>query len=323
VSADIFGVRLTKIEHDLEEKAGAGDLEKGLEGLRAGMASAEDLDRRAGELESARAGLEEKLSGLGEELEKLRTVTSEADEEAGQLAEKVSIEEEKSGALTVLLGAILKIHLRVTRLDMSLERLADAGSVQADIEEITRLVSETREKLSATTGTERIGDTAEEVLEDAMERVREIESELAEARGEVRLRALIREETGGMGKEDLLAQSEEQLRDIVAEMIRTGELHKQLKTIVRRGTERRTPAEGGGAMPRGRWLTVKDEGDALPGASDVGATPSASVDELLQKVVSSDDFKIALDERVRTMLEYLKTDAITRQFKKLFKEQQG
>jgi hypothetical protein len=45
--------------------------------------------------------------------------------------------------------------------------------------------------------------------------------------------------------------------------------------------------------------------------------------EFCQKIVGSDDFKIALDDRFRTMLDYLKTDEIPKQVRKGLKAAGG
>jgi uncharacterized coiled-coil DUF342 family protein len=67
-----------------------------------------------------------------------------------------------------------------------------------------------------------------------------------------------------------------------------------------------------------RMLRAKDIQAAASAAAGAtaDALPAGDVDQLLHKIVENDDFKSAMDDRFRTMLDYLKSEVIPRAIRK-------
>jgi hypothetical protein len=195
--------------------------------------------------------------------------------------------------MVVFLQDTAILNQRLNRLDLSLDRMIPAGELDSQIQDLYQEVASAAEKFQKLPGAEAIKGAAKQSLEHALQHLQAVEAEQSNKSSEGRLRQIVREETGGFDRDALNARIDAKIKEVVLEMIRSGDLQEQIKGLVRRGTERR----------------------AVP--AKVDAT------EVLKELVDGDDFKVALDERFRTMLDYLKTDVMPRQVKKILKEQAG
>jgi hypothetical protein len=113
---------------------------------------------------------------------------------------------------------------------------------------------------------------------------------------------------------ELRDQIDKQVKEVVADMVNSGELKEQIGGLVEKAAKKIQRVE----MTQTRTLRLKDA-EAASDPSQVQEAPQATPDEMLQHVVNSDDFKVALDDRFRTMLDYLKSDVIPRAIKKHLK----
>jgi hypothetical protein len=273
VAAELLGARVNKLENDIENKLGREDLE----------GPAEELRKKTSELS---AGLEALRSELGEGASKS---LAEAGEQVKSMGESVA-------AMASFLHDTTLFNQRLNSLDLSLERMAPPEQVNDQIQTLYQDVAAAAEKFQNLPAAEVVKLAARETLEGAMKHLQAVEQEQTAKTSEQRLRALVREETGGFDRDALIGRIDEKIKEVVVEMIRSGDLQDQIKGLVRRSTERKVaPAPAG---------PVKVDSS-----------------EVLKELVDSDDFKIALDERFRTMLEYLKMDVMPRQVKKILKEQ--
>ncbi len=269
VAAELLGARVSKLENDIENKLGREDLE----------GPAEELRRKTSELSAELEGLR---SELGEGASKS---LAKAGEQVKSMGESVA-------AMASFLQDTSLFNQRLNRLDLSLERMAPPEQVNDQIQSLYQDVAAAAEKFQNLPAAEVVKGAARETLESAMKHLQAVEQEQAEKVSEQRLRALIREETGGFDREALSARIDEKIKEVVVEMIRSGDLQDQIKGLVRRSTERKV----------------------------VPASVKVDSSDVLKELVDSDDFKIALDERFRTMLEYLKMDVMPREVKKILKE---
>jgi hypothetical protein len=137
-----------------------------------------------------------------------------------------------------------------------------------------------------------------------------------------RIRHVAASETGEMDLTDLREKVAGLVKSCVAEALQGGEIAEQVRVVVQQVVSRQE-------VTSTRMLRLKD----LKTASDPGQVQEAEAlaeasgppqpHEILQDLVESDGFKIALDDRFRTMLEYLKSDVIPRQVKKILEDRGG
>jgi len=300
VSADLLGARVSKLEDEVEQRVSREDLRSELEPVlaKAGEAvGAAELEARAGQFEAAAAEIKKQASELADALEAVKSGSAENSGKLSEVGEQVKALGESVEAVAAFIEDTGILNQRLSRLDLSLERLTPAEQVDDQIQSLYQEVAAAAEKFQNLPAAEKVKGAAKNALEHALKHLQAVEAEQAEKTSEQRLRQIVREETGGFDRDELNARIDEKIKEVVVEMIRSGDLQDQIKGLVRRSTEQRpVPA-------------------AAPAKLDAG--------EVLKEMVDNDDFKIALDERFRTMLDYLKNDVMPRQVKKILKEQAG
>jgi len=127
------------------------------------------------------------------------------------------------------------------------------------------------------------------------------------------------EGSGGFDLVELREQVERQVKEGIADMLHTGDLKAELGSLVSKGIKAAQHQE----LTSTRMLRLKDVQAATDPDKVQAAVPEEQVDELLQRIVSSDDFKVAIDDRFRTMLDYIKADVIPKQVKKHLADSRG
>ncbi len=299
VTAEVLGARVSKLEDEVEQRVKSGELRAELEPVlaKAGEAvSVAELDAKVGEFEAAGAEIKKQTSELAEALEGVKAGGAESSSKLQEIAEQVRTLNDSVETVAAFIEDTGLFSQRLGRLDLSLERTTPSEQVDDQIQTLYQDVAAAAEKFQNLPAAEKIKDAAKNSLEHALKHLQAVEAEQTQKSSEQRLRQIVREETGGFDRDALNARIDEKIKEVVVEMIRSGDLQDQIKGLVRRSTERR-PAPAA----------------AAPAKVDTG--------EVLKELVDSDDFKVALDERFRTMLEYLKMDVMPRQVKKILKEQ--
>jgi hypothetical protein len=328
-AADVLGVRMSRVEEDLARRVEEGCLENELEALRsaiAARASRADVERLDVAAQRTREELTSAVTELRSGLDKeVRTALDAVGASCKELAQRLARQEADVAALPHCLEAIGVVHQRLNRLDQSLDRLPPAEQTNAEIAALRKLISEAGDSLNeGEAGGEVTGlrTVARQSLQQAGAHLEQIEAELEQSGAESRLRALIREETGGLDHDALRERIDERLRTVVLEMIRGGELQEQLKVSVRKAMS--GPPQTG--RREGTRRFVKGGGMDLPGlAEDDSAVPAPAApagdlaDDVLHRIIENDSFKLALDERFRIMLDYLRSEAIPEAVSKALK----
>ncbi len=259
-------------------------------------------------------------------------------------------------ALPAYLQGTARIYQRLNGLEKSLERMPQSEHVEEEISELRKQVASTAEKISDMPGPQTVREMAESALTDTLEHIDRLEAEHSEGRAGEHLRELIRREVAsaapGGGKVDheeiakvlgalmgtpqfseklkkllpaqeapaagavdaaaLQEEVEKQVEKGIADMLSSGELKAALGSLVSKGIKTVQHQE----QTSTRMLRLKDVQAATDPQNVQSAVPQDQVDELLQQIVSSDDFKVAIDDRFRTMLDYIKADIIPKQVKK-------
>jgi hypothetical protein len=146
---------------------------------------------------------------------------------------------------------------------------------------------------------------AEQVQSAVAERVRAAVAEAVAAEVEKTATAVPPEgaAAAGVSREEM----GQEVRKALAEMVDSGALKNQIQAMVKKAARQRE-------VTRTRVMRV---GEKTPEGAEIDAARPATIDEeLLRKVVDSDDFKAALDQRFRAVLDYLRTEVIPREIEK-------
>jgi hypothetical protein len=126
-------------------------------------------------------------------------------------------------------------------------------------------------------------------------------------------------EPAGPDPADIREEVEKRVGNALAEMLHGDELKAELGSLVGMAVKNAQHHE----LTSTRMLRLKDVQAAINPDEVQAAVPDEQVDELLQRIVSSDDFKVAIDDRFRTMLDYIKSDVIPKQIKKRMESESG